>query len=219
MPAFTFRSKISALRFKDFKLPSTTQPFKPQLPVGKGFTLIELLIVIALIGILATVILANYNSFGARQEVKNAAEELKSELRKYQTFAISGQKNPTQSVGCLSSTLDSYSIIIDSTPHINVDLNCTDPNSVVPITNEFPWPSTSQVTVSEVGIYNASVPSFTSCASVNIVFRPTNQGVTLECSGVPTTEDIYLRVVSPTASGLIYNLIVTSAGEIYVQKQ
>lgn len=105
MPTSGRNNLYSSLRnlFKRFQTTSST-----------GFTLIELLIVTALIGILSTIVLANYNSFGGRQKVRDAAENFKSDLRKYQNFAISGQKNPIQNGACAAETLQFYRVVVNS---------------------------------------------------------------------------------------------------------
>ncbi len=96
-----------------------------QTPSPKGFTLIELLVVTALIGILSTIVLANYNSFGGRQQVRDAAEHFKSDLRKYQNFAISGQKNPDQSGTSCIGELQSYEVNVNAAGDgYTVDINC-----------------------------------------------------------------------------------------------
>src|SRR3972149_9513129 len=110
--------KIDRLALCDHFVDYKTQNF-PFFNSKIGFTLIELLVVLAVIGILATVVLANYNNFGQKQAVTNAAGELKSDLRKYQTLAISGQKNPVPaSPNCYDPTdpslhpMDYYSVKI-----------------------------------------------------------------------------------------------------------
>src|SRR4030043_1058084 len=103
-----FRSQIGK------KILGTDFTFKiSKRPHNKGFTLVELLVVIALISILAAFVFASYQNFGQRQEVQNVALELKSSLRKYQNFAISGQKNPDPTN--VSQCHDPSSLANDST--------------------------------------------------------------------------------------------------------
>jgi prepilin-type N-terminal cleavage/methylation domain-containing protein len=67
----------------------------------RGFTLIELLVALGIMAILTVVALASYGSFATRQQVKNAALELQTNLRKYQAFALNGQKKPDPAnAGC-----------------------------------------------------------------------------------------------------------------------
>ncbi|OGY27992.1 MAG: hypothetical protein A2Z42_00050 [Candidatus Woykebacteria bacterium RBG_19FT_COMBO_43_10] len=188
----------------------------------QGFTLIELLIVVAIIGILSTIVLANYNSFGTRQEVKNAAGKLKSELRKYQTFAISGQKNPDQSGDCTATpppdnTLRFYAVVVDPsspTPY-SVFLDCTLVNKI--LTDDPPW--SENTVIAEVGHYNGT--SFSPQTSVDIEFRPLNADVNLESpdgTSIPAGSSVYIRLTNNDNSA-IYNVFVTSSGEIYDERQ
>lgn len=189
--------------------------------LSKGFTLIELLVVLAVVGILTTILLANYNNFGRRQAVKNAAAALKTELRKYQTFAISGQKNPTQlpiGSGCNDDahTMDFYFVIISpSAPQVyDARLRCDAGAIVVPVADSLPW--SSDTTVSEVGTYDGT--TFTSCSDVDIEFHPLGRGVNLECpdgTPVPAGQSVYIRLTNESAA---YNVFVTDSGRIYDEK-
>lgn len=171
----------------------------------KGFTLIELLIVVAITGILSTVILANYNSFGARQEVRNVAEEFKTELRKYQTFAIATQKNPDQGVTCTSLDIfDYYQIEIDDStapPEYTTSVECSGKTVTLP-TKKFPE--------------NMTVDYSSACSSgkLKIRFFSLNQGTEIVCpSGSVLTADIKF-----SRGGTDYFVKVTEAGEVQVYK-
>ncbi len=188
----------------------------------EGFTLIELLIVVAITGILSTVILANYNSFGARQEVRNGAEELKTELRKYQTFAIAGHKNPDQSGDCTAVpppdlTLNFYAVVIDTDPSLPspylIFLDCTSVNKI--LTSNAPW--SDNVVLEEVGHYDGT--TFSNQSSVDIEFLPLNRGLNLESpdgTPVPSGSSVYIRLTNNNNSAT-YDVFVTSSGEIYVK--
>ncbi len=181
----------------------------------KGFTLVELIVVLAVIGILATIMLANYNDFGARQEVRNAAEELKSNLRKYQTFAISGQKNPTNlpdGSGCNDDTrtLDNYSVVVDDTVtpiRYRAVLNCVDNNTTPPTplpAVELPWVDLPE-----------DFAVSTSCAVVSdltIIFNPINEGVELRCVATSQT-NAHISIVGDA----IYQVNINDTGEINVE--
>ena len=174
----------------------------------KGFTLIELLVVLAIIGILATIILANYNDFGARQEVRNAAAELKTNLRKYQIFAISGQKNPLPSnPACDNDTrqLDYYQITASTTTY-NVDIFCDNTATSVPVVDQIPWGH--EVPIESVGRDNGI-----SCGDITIRFLPIDQGVELLSSGCgAVANSVYINVGQ--TGGDISTVTLTRAGEI-----
>ncbi len=169
--------KIKSL-FKSFPVVAT-----------EGFTLIELLIVVAITGILSTVILANYNSFGARQEVRNVAEEFKTELRKYQIFAIAGHKNPDQSGGCVGELI-SYEITVISSSDYEVVINCDAPTTISTVT--FP----TGISVS------------TGC----IRFLPLNRGTEI-CGGSSP-----LDISFTGDDGTTYIVTVNESGEIQLHR-
>lgn len=59
---------------------------------SKGFSLIELLISITIFGILVGIGMASYNEFNKTQTLKQAALNLKNDLRVAQNKALSGEK-------------------------------------------------------------------------------------------------------------------------------
>ncbi|KKT20500.1 MAG: hypothetical protein UW03_C0003G0036 [Candidatus Peregrinibacteria bacterium GW2011_GWA2_43_8] len=59
----------------------------------KGFTLIELLVVISIIGILATIVIADYNGEIKRNRVRVAGETLYGELQYMRTMVSSGSSD------------------------------------------------------------------------------------------------------------------------------
>ena len=196
-------------------------PRKTNTHTQRGFTLIELLIVVALIGILSTIILANYNSFGRRQEVRNGAENLKSELRRYQTFAIAGQKHPIQTNECDGLTLERYEIIAYKPDPLDVGDNgfgasifCGSED--FGITEKAPWANrANSVILEEVGSFNGAIP--VSADQIDIRFLPVAQGAELLADGV-SVDRVYMTLSNDVGSAT-YNVIVTRAGEIYVEKE
>ena len=66
----------------------------------KGYTLIELLIVIAIFGITISIVTASYLTFERSQRFKNAATQLKSDIRYAQNKALTGDKSQP---ACLAS--------------------------------------------------------------------------------------------------------------------
>lgn len=159
----------------------------------KGFTLIELLIVTVIIGILSTIVLANYNSFGGRQEVRDTADDFKSELRKYQNFAISGHKNPDQSGDCDIGTLEAYSVSIDANGY-DVSVIC---------------PGGTNIDLPRVDLPTGIIAN-PGCGSPQIRFFPVNEGAEVcGAPGVPTSV-----AISFTRDGTTYIVTVNESGEI-----
>lgn len=90
MPVF---KEISDLKFQTWKFFSF-----------RGYTLIELLLVIAIFGITISLVTASYLTFERNQRFRNAALQIKGDLRYAQNKALSGDKS---SVKC---TIDGYTL-------------------------------------------------------------------------------------------------------------
>jgi prepilin-type N-terminal cleavage/methylation domain-containing protein len=74
-----------------------------------GFTLIEMLVVIAIFGVVASVLLLHYSDFSTDVAVKNLAEEIGLSVRKAQSYATSVRSiDGTNSI--LSDTFPAYGI-------------------------------------------------------------------------------------------------------------
>lgn len=92
---FSLRSAL-LLRLRQRRLPDIN--FKPY-----GFSLIELLVVISLFTITSIAVTVSYVSFANKEQVKNGALLLKSDLRSAQSKAISGDKVSNNASGCQST--------------------------------------------------------------------------------------------------------------------
>lgn len=73
---------------------------KPRKTNVSGFSLIELLIVISLFALVAVIVTVSYISYESREQVKNAALQLVSDLRYAQNRARTGDKVSNNSSGC-----------------------------------------------------------------------------------------------------------------------
>jgi prepilin-type N-terminal cleavage/methylation domain-containing protein len=58
---------------------------------NSGFTIIELLVVIAIMGLMATLLVASYNATRSRRNLTIAANELITNVRKTQSYALSAR--------------------------------------------------------------------------------------------------------------------------------
>jgi len=56
-----------------------------------GFTIIEMMVVVSIIGLLSSITILNYNSVGRKSVVAMAAQNLASDVRKAQSYALNGK--------------------------------------------------------------------------------------------------------------------------------
>jgi len=149
-----------------------------------GFTLIELLIVITLFGLSASLITASYLTFERNNRIRNAALNLKNDLRLAQSNALSGNKGVIGTAGNCSDAeplvgwyvkvivgtsdyLTSGVCKIETLPHKYIPIDA-ELDEIVPVNNKaFP----NQVTVKSFQIDNG-LEHVNSGDEVSILFRP-----------------------------------------------
>src|SRR4051794_30718660 len=61
---------------------------------NSGFTLIELLVVIAILGMMATLVVVNFNRLKVQRSVTLSENEVVTQIRKMQGYALSGHDSP-----------------------------------------------------------------------------------------------------------------------------
>lgn len=87
---------------------------------NSGFTLIELLVVLGVMGVLIVVGLAGLVAYSREQALKNAARELRTNLRFAQSKAIVGEK-PTS----CTSNLTAYSLEFSGATSYSIKALCS----------------------------------------------------------------------------------------------
>lgn len=96
------------------------KPAGHALSESKGFTLIELLVVLGILAILMLLGIASLNAYAKTQSLKNAAKEIRTNLRFAQSKAIV-QEKPTSCTGALTS----YNLEFTSSQGYIIKVMCT----------------------------------------------------------------------------------------------
>jgi len=125
------------------------------LPAKNGFTLLELIITISIISILVVFAIPSYRGFQANQELIQAKDNLKSDLRFTQSQALAGIKAP--SCGAATKLIGWYirRIAINS---YGIYARCVGQSSLIKQVN---LPTGTTLSIS---------------GNVHILFRPTDVG-------------------------------------------
>ena len=76
---------------------------------NQGFTFLELLLVISIISVIGAMSAIFYSRFLAQNAVSNTVEQLSSQLRKAQTYAMAGKQNSAWGVKFASNKITLYS--------------------------------------------------------------------------------------------------------------
>jgi len=94
----------------------------------RGYTLIELIVTMGIILVVIGLIVVNYNNFNDNQRVRQAASDVKSNLRYAQTKALSAEK---PGVGC--TRLIGYEVSFAATSY-QIQPRCTEGLAGSPVT-------------------------------------------------------------------------------------
>ena len=221
----------------------TPNPFFRTLVINssksKGFTFIELLISVSIIAILSVISIGSFQGATNRAAVKNSAQILKADLRKWQNFALSGAKDPAPGgpPGCIDPNTYAYYWVFTSASAGNTSYYryIVGPNAALCwdlIDQNLPWEN--QVRVVRVGRSNPA-GSDSPCPSVGAKFQPIGEDVQLTCGfpigGEPTdpvtplpagSDRIFIELKhlndpapSCAAGAFCYRVYVTAGGIIY----
>lgn len=174
---------------------STIQQF------NNGFSLIELLVVIGLFGLAASLVTASYLGFEKGQRVKNAAAQLKSDLRLVQNKALSGDKGTCP----VTSFLGGWFLYVDKTAGNNTSYKIAG-NCLTSAGLESIFGFTSFSLPRNVIISDMTYGSFGSQNTMRLLFRPLASGATFHNNSAclsPCSSTSALDFYEDNGSGLL----------------
>lgn len=166
--------------------------------VPNAFTLIELLVVISIMALIATVTLANYQSFGEEQKLKNASLDIQSQLRTAQT-------NATTNLKCNTESSATWQVeFADST---TTNLKCQEPSA--PATLKKTLKLDTNIILHSVSGVGAGCPIG---VPFTISFAPLSGSIT---PGAANCTSLMLNYRN-TKTGSFKSLIIEQGGRIHV---
>ncbi len=152
-----------------------------------GFTLIELLISISIMGFLLVVTLVQYNRYNDRQQVKQAAQTLISNMQKARSDAISGKK--PEVAGCTAADpFEGYTVTFSASTY-----------SIAPRCNGVTIASQTVVVSLPDEVVFSPVPS-----PASFTYYSLTKGVSTPPSEIVLTNQIYTMTLSvdPTSGSV-----------------
>ncbi len=194
----------------------------------RGFSLIELLIVVAIFGLTVSLVTAAFITFDRNQKLRNAALQLKSDLRQAQNKALSGDKGSGSATCPSTATLGGWYIQINTDPTGGNNGKYTLAGDCKTGASDS---SFAAKTTFLPGGVTVSTTSLGAIASVDIFFRPLSSGVTFHNASLsPPFFDSSgnlvnqvgagsaLTITLSAATGGTYQVVVSSSGEINESK-
>lgn len=167
-----------------------------------GFSLIELLVVMLIMGVLLTIGLTSYNNYAKSQMVRNAALELKNDLRFAQNQALSGVKYES----CGSNPMVGWYVrLVVGASNYTINVRCSGTTGIIKKTVKLP----DGVTVKSIS------------AGQDIMFKPLS-GVVFTSNAnvdsptpVPGVTSVYVDL---TSGSIDFRVTVIDTGEVYETK-
>ncbi|MDO8487109.1 MAG: prepilin-type N-terminal cleavage/methylation domain-containing protein [Candidatus Curtissbacteria bacterium] len=217
------------------KIPNTKFPACQSLALAgrqilrRGFSLIELLIVVAIFGLTVSLVTAAFITFDRNQKLRNAALQLKSDLRQAQNKALSGDKGSGGAICPSTSTLGGWYIQIstDSTDGKNGKYTLAGDCKTGAGDSSF-----AAKTIFLPGGVTVSAISLGAIADMDIFFQPLTSGVSFhngslvppffDSSGnlanqVGAGSQLLVTLTSADGSGT-YQVVILPSGEINESK-
>ncbi len=219
---------------------------KHQTPFSSGFTLVEIVFVIAIFAIMSSVVLFQFNSFSARTEQENLAQDIALRIVEAQKSAISGLSSATL-LGTSDTVAPSYGVNFSSDGASGdnkqfiyfSDLNhnsyyddatitgCGTPgHECLSVTKINSGDYVSKICYRVRGVGWGSSPTTCGAASANIVFTrpwpaPVMSGyysgtITLASPPDSVVEKLYIELTSTANPVLQKTLIINNLGKVQV---
>lgn len=172
----------------------------------QGFSIIELVIVLSIMGIMFSVGSANFRDFQRRRTVESVAENIRSEMRLAQQYAISGRKPQD----CVDNdwTLKSYQVYqTDSIHQYHIGAVCDDGDEDTPDlscpTHDSSYPSLCVRTIELPGNVNVDFTSTSTPPGVEFLVLARGAEPYLEVE-ISLAQTSYTQTVYIQTSGVLY---------------
>jgi prepilin-type N-terminal cleavage/methylation domain-containing protein len=163
----------------------------------KGYSLVEMVVVVFIIVILFGLGIANYGNYSRREAYNNVLEQIVSDMRLTQEYALAGKK-PS---GC--DVLNSYQFRRSNAHQYVIEADCSNSDYIVKTVN--------LATTLEINFINPHRPSPNHTVQFYVLGRGTN------ADSVSSANKIMKLGAVHTEHGFNKNVTVTLNGDIYIE--
>ena len=167
-----------------------------------GYSLIELLVVISIFGITITLVTASYLTFEKNQRFKNAALQLKNDIRFVQNKTLASDKSSTKCSTAGYTLVGWYMSLSTASTTYSYNSDCKNAAG----TEDPDSPAFKTVSLPK----GMTICGFSTGSAANVLFQPLSRGVTIHSNSTPPFFDISGNLRNQVSVGVPFSISLTN---------